>query len=601
MPEKIFKSIEISPKEIYAGDSAEFVIRLRIGPDYTAGPSRIVLDLPGTLGMSRPDLMHSEGDGYFNAVVSNPRVRYTRNIWDMEISDFISAENRSWRGMAARMPVLDLSEGVGEDDVIELIWGSSEHSYGPGTKATVVVPYPDYHASIHVRYFSSVDKGFPDYGRSYEGLERPMPDYEEEISFLVRPRKTSRLRLFRKYDRAVLVPMDVFWNVSECDDIRDFVDTDKKGDRTAEGTYLYKDPQVKVSSFSHELSEAPSMDQAFENYNIYWGDLHTHSTYSIDCIQREKLQTTPSDLMKFARERSCLDFFAVSDHHQPQDSIQHRIRTQDWEATMEDISRHNKEGEFLVFPAIEFRCARGDTVVVFNFMPDFNEINKPEWQDIRRLWSGLEGKDFLTIPHFHNGGRLADEEWWEHIENGVEPVLEIYSAHGSYEREKVLEAARPLMKKFRHDRCGLYFLQKGLKYGFTANSDGHKGHVGLSGITAVFAESLEKDKIFEAYRERRVYGSTNAHIRLVFAGNGKLMGSIVPNTAKKTFLIDAEGERPFKKIELFNNGELYQLWEGNGRSFKTDIKSGDSEPGFWYARVTQSDNHVAWSSPIWFE
>ncbi len=601
MQGNIFKSAELIPQEIYAGDSVEFVIRLRIGSDYTAGPSRIVLDLPATLGMSRPSLMHIEESGFFNVTVSNPLVWYARNIWDMEISDFISREKRSWRGMAARMPALDLGKGLQEDDVIELFWGSSERGYGTGTKVTTIVPKSDYRALVHVRYFSSPDRGFPDYGRSYPNLKRPHPDYEAELSFLVRPRETSRLRLFRRMEDAVLVPMDVFWNISECDDIEDIIQSDESAEKTPTGTYRFKNPMVNVGSSSFHLDNAPVMKRVYHDYNIYWGDLHNHSNHSIDCIEREKLQITPADLMSYARDRSCLDFFAVSDHHEPQNSIRHRIRKQDWEAAMEENLRCDKEGEFLVFPAIEYRCARGDTVVVFNYMPKFSEINNPEWLDIRRLWKGLEGKDYLSIPHFHNDGRLKEEEWWQNIDSGKETVLEIYSVHGSYEREQVLEGARSLIKKFRYDRCGLYFLQNGLKYGFTANSDGHKGHAGLNGITAVFAESLEKDKIFEAYRERRVYASTNARIRLIFTGNGNLMGSIVPNTAKKIFLIDAEGEQPFKKIELFKNGTLHKLWPGEGMSFKTDIETDESEPGFWYARVTQLDNHVAWSSPIWFE
>jgi len=27
----------------------------------------------------------------------------------------------------------------------------------------------------------------------------------------------------------------------------------------------------------------------------------------------------------------------------------------------------------------------------------------------------------------------------------------------------------------------------------------------------------------------------------------------------------------------------------------------EDEPSNWYVRVTQQDNHIAWSSPIWFE
>ncbi len=51
---------ELTPTLVLAGDSIEFVINLVVGSEYTAGPSRIVFDLPATLGMSRPSLLHQE-------------------------------------------------------------------------------------------------------------------------------------------------------------------------------------------------------------------------------------------------------------------------------------------------------------------------------------------------------------------------------------------------------------------------------------------------------------------------------------------------------------------------------------------------------------
>jgi hypothetical protein len=183
----------------------------------------------------------------------------------------------------------------------------------------------------------------------------------------------------------------------------------------------------------------------------------------------------------------------------------------------------------------------------------------------------------------------------------VEPVLEIFSCHGSYEREDAIEQHIALIKQSRPDRYGLAFLERGYRMGYVCNSDGHKGHVGSNGVTAVFAKELTRDQILEAYRARRVYGTTNAQIRLIFTANGQLMGSVLPNSGAKTFEIKAIGERPLKKVELFRNGALAKRWRPEGTQFQTEWTATDDNPGFWTARVTQLDNHIAFSSPVWFE
>lgn len=220
------------------------------------------------------------------------------------------------------------------------------------------------------------------------------------------------------------------------------------------------------------------------------------------------------------------------------------IYSEDWNRLIDDVSGVNRDGEFSVFPGIEYRCVRGDTVVLFNWEPEFDEIAKSEWAYIRDVWRALSGKDYLTIPHFHNNGRLPDGEWFDCPEEGVEPVLEIFSSHGSYERADALEHHIPDMKARRPDRYGVWFLQQGRKYGFSANSDGHKGPAGTNGLTAVFASDLSRDSILDAYRRRRVYGTTNARIRLVFSANGTLMGGTAEPDNRKEFLIDIAWSSP---------------------------------------------------------
>lgn len=595
----IFKNVTLTPTSVLAADSVEFVIHLTLGEDYTASASRLVFDCPGTVGMSRPSRMHQEDHGYVTARVSNPYVTYQLRIWDMEIADFTTRTRGSWRGMAARMAVLDLSAGLKAGDTLEVRWGDTHNGYGPGTKITSVVPHPDYENTIHVRYFVEPDRAVPDFGRTFEGYVRPEPDAEIALNFNIQPRVPHHLRLIRKVDRALLVPHDVFWNVADVDTVTALVDGPEPDTQSSWGVFTYRDKNIHIRSRSLPLSTTPPMDNVFEGFNLYWGDVHTHSTYSNDCTEREKLTMWPSDLMGYARQVAGMDFYATTDHHQPWDKPRNQIGPGAWAATLEAISDHHQPGEFVVFPGFEYRCRRGDTIVLFKDMPDYATIRHLEWEDVRQVWRGLQGQDVLTIPHFHNPGRLDNGEWW--TDPDCEPVLEIFSCHGSYEREDALEHHIPLVKASRPDRYGAYFLRQGHHYGFVANSDGHKGHVGSNGVTAVFAPELTRDAIFTAYRQRHVYATTNARIRLLFTGNGALMGSVVPNTDKKRLRIDVIGENRLKKIDLFRNADLYHCFIPEGVAYQTELTLEEAAPASWYVRVTQLDNHIAYSSPIWFE
>ena len=70
---------------------------------------------------------------------------------------------------------------------------------------------------------------------------------------------------------------------------------------------------------------------------------------------------------------------------------------------------------------------------------------------------------------------------------------------------------------------------------------------------------------------------------------------------EKTFLIDVQGENNLKKIDLFRNTEHYKRWAPEGKTFRIDLTVREDVPSNWYVRVTQVDNHMAWSSPVWFE
>jgi len=594
----VFKDASISPDEILAGDSTEFSIKVNIGSGYTKEASRLVFDFSSTLGTSCPTQEVNEASGYIETYVSNPDVTYKTRCWDLDYKHYVDREHKPSRE-AMRMVVVDLDGGLKEGDTVELRWGETLGGFGPGAKVTTVIPRPDYKARVDIRYFDSQEKGIPDHGRDYIGYTRPVPDYLLRLEYTIIPRTLKRSRLIRKTDKAMLVPYDVFWNIAKVDDLSEIYDCSADATKNEQGIFEFADKNVQVVCKKADYSESASMDNVFEGKNIYWGDIHTHSAYSIDCAQRSGMDMTPERLMKFARDRAALDFYAVTDHHEPHHDPINHIGKDKWLDTMQAVNKMNVEGSFLVFPGIEFRNEFGDICLVFNDEPDYDDITRPELAHVSEFAKTYEGK-MLAIPHFHGPGSEPVGTWRKGIEN-VCPVLEIYSDHGSYERVDIVENGRAWCKTAREDRCADFFLKNGYRYGIVANSDDHKGHIGVNGLTAVYAENLTREAIFDAYFKRHVYGTTNARIRLLFTGNDKLMGSVLNTNEPKKFFIDVVGEKPLKMVELFRNGDFYKRFYPQGISFKTEFTAPERGKDNWYVRATQLDNHIAYSSPVWYE
>jgi hypothetical protein len=602
MNSNYFKSIEMTPKEILAGDSVEIVIKLVFDEDFNAAGSRIILDLPAYLGYSRASFFDQEDNGYTEILCSNPDIIYSERMWDMEILDFPTMQKTSFKGMAQRMLVVDFKEGqANPGDELLIKWGYTRDGFGIGTKVTTLAITKDFYNTIHIRYFKDGTQGLPDLGRDFKGYVRPRPDVEMPVSYRILPREPERIRVVRQKDKTAVLVQDRFSNVCQVQDLKEYINEELDCRVNSYGVFEIYNTSAEVTSRELPLKETPLMSEVYKDYNIYFGDLHTHSSVSNDCIEREKLGITPAGMYRYGKEVARLDFMAVTDHHQPWDIERNKIGEENWNTIKAAAEELNKEGEFITFPGFEFRCNRGDTAVIVNENLEYNRMDIPEIKDIRDLWNHFKGIDYITIPHFHNLGGLGEGEWFECPYEGVETVLEIYSCHGSYERKDALEKHISEIKGSRQDRYGEYFLKEGYKYGFVCNSDGHKGHPGVNGLTAVYAKELTRDAVLEAIRKRRVYGTTNARIKLLFTINNELMGSVMTDCSSKKIKISLTGEQPFKAVDLIKDGEIYKRFKPNSISFDTELEVKETGPSSWYVRVVQVDNHLAYSSPIWFE
>jgi hypothetical protein len=108
-------------------------------------------------------------------------------------------------------------------------------------------------------------------------------------------------------------------------------------------------------------------------------------------------------------------------------------------------------------------------------------------------------------------------------------------------------------------------------------------------------------------RARHTYGTTGAHIVLLFGCGDHPLGSEVALAAGRTpeFSIDVGGTAPLTEVALCRydgnkwTETVHEITDGADRWSDTAADSSFNGQGIYYVRVTQADGEQAWSSPIW--
>ena len=149
-------------------------------------------------------------------------------------------------------------------------------------------------------------------------------------------------------------------------------------------------------------------------------------------------------------------------------------------------------------------------------------------------------------------------------------------------------------------------LRRGHRFGFTASSDSHgllwhhgearKRDPYRTGLTAVQARAVTREAVMEALIARRCYATSGAKIVLDVTADGEPMGSELP-ASSASFEVHVVGTGPIAAIELVGmEGVLIRNELADGAS--EAVLRAQVASAFVYARVTQRDGEMAWSSPV---
>ncbi len=212
-----------------------------------------------------------------------------------------------------------------------------------------------------------------------------------------------------------------------------------------------------------------------------------------------------------------------------------------------------------------------------------------------------------------------------------ERVVEIYNAWGCSECTKAEGNKRPITGGIEESADGsiVAALKRNCRFGFVAGGLDDRGiyadffnsdQVQYSpGLTAVISEKYTREAILDALFRRACYATTGPRIIVGFHVAGHPMGSELTTAQKPGLVVNRHlsgyvaGTTKIKSIEIIRNGTVIKTFHPTETSFDyyfddmEDIHqvlldgNGRSPFVFYYLRVTQDDDHLAWSSPIWID
>ena len=371
-------------------------------------------------------------------------------------------------------------------------------------------------------------------------------------------------------------------------------------DISAEGEGVYylevKEKEGIIESVSNPIKSLPA---DCSGYKIYWGDIHAHSTVSDGLNDIEWM-------VRYARDYAKVDFMAPADHHGSSTE-------ETWKLTKTIVNKYYKPGEFVTFLGLETE-GLGKTghrnIYFLNEDPPRFIYKDGRYGNLEQMWQYLEGKQAMVILHqpigIHPKPTHSEKGKIIELNSRFEHLIEIASCHHGNEYLGCKNSFLPM--------DGFYvrnMLNQGRKFGIMGSSDTHDSHCGYapyenwrrSPLTAVYANALTREAVWEALYNRRCYATTGPRMIIDFRINGHCMGEEINLEEETTANISVEvyAEDIIKEVVIIKNGCNYQTYHPASKEIKIVCEDNlrEKRTDYYYIRIVQENNDMGWTSPIW--
>lgn len=400
------------------------------------------------------------------------------------------------------------------------------------------------------------------------------------------------------------------------------------------------DRDLQISSHYAWISTAaPSLNRFFGDTHFHTGtgtgnrgflSLSDAPTADVSTVEIKKFQainaggdhrgnfTDAETAYAYARDVVRLDFASSAEH----DAV--LLDSAAWEESQSITESVNEPGTFTTLFAYEWTPGFTHHIVLYKD-PGQSVFARDQYPDLPSLWAALDqqGAPTITIPHI--SWAFDDHTIWNDVNNTYRKLGEIYSLWNN----RFLVQPDDIPQRFElgigNKWSYQYAWHHGHRVGLVGSSDNHLGRPGANnytiythhtgGFAVAVAGDNTRDRIWEAFQNRRTYATTGTRIYLDFQADGHSMGAEYTTAEPPVLSVRVAGTNKLALVEIVK----YQ--SGSYTSIHTEEPDRDTsifdvtdeafdQDCMYYLRVTQEDEYpgrpwshstseMAWSSPIW--
>lgn len=375
-----------------------------------------------------------------------------------------------------------------------------------------------------------------------------------------------------------------------------FAQLNRSADGDAAATSLIPRKIIDATTYPRVSRDAAHYETEIhgQKYTLLWGDLHKHSNISRCSTGNEP---SPDDHYKYSHDICQYDFLCMSDHAEHTTDF-------NWWRIQKLADLYNVPGYFSVLYGYEWTAGWpvGHHNVIWAEKPaPILRHSLEGTHTIEGLWSTLDkiGRPALTIPHTSADPGMGTR--FDVHNDKYERLIEMFQAcRGSYGSDGCPRQHVNATKK----NC---FVQDGLAkdyhMGFICSSD----HGWGTAYAVAYATENSRQAAFKGLQDRRCYASTTYGLVLDTRMGDHFMGEEFSLDKPAEISVYARGTAPIRQVEIFSNGKIVHA-EGDVKKpiNKNEVRLTWTPPlpeygkaTYYYVRVIQGDDEIAWGSPFW--
>ena len=354
-------------------------------------------------------------------------------------------------------------------------------------------------------------------------------------------------------------------------------------------------------------------------YQLYFGQLHSHTTYSDGSGSLDSALEYIAGLPESAN----VDFVAFTDHSNYFDksgaanpegalydmSLATEYSQTTWSSYKGTIDAFNQsQADVIAIGGFEMTWSGGPGhintfntpgIVSRNNSTLNNKTADAGMKAYYALLSRADGAD--SISQFnHPGstfGTFSDFAYWDAVLDNRIFLVEVGNGEGQIGQGGYYPSYEYYTMA----------LDKGWHVGPTNNQDNHKGKWGNGNDArdVVLTDNFTEEGIYEAIRNYRIYATEDKNLEIYYSVNGYMMGSMFSEAPEKlninVTVADPDATDSISKVEVIvNSGKVAYTWN-DPATLATGNLTCELDPNYsyYYIRVTQGDGDLAVTAPVW--